>query len=93
MSYAIGSWTAVSLSPEPFLLSVTPTMSLSNGVKIAPVHITATHAIGGGHSSLKSRGRSNSIVKVEEIGETQEQMLDQSVYANMNVEWVNRKGE
>lgn len=31
-------------------------------------------------------------MKVEEVGEGQDQVLDQSVYANMNVEWVNRKG-
>ena len=32
-------------------------------------------------------------MKVEEVGEGQAQVLDQSGYANLNVEWVNRKGE
>ena len=32
-------------------------------------------------------------MKVEEVGEGQDQVLDQSGYANLNVEWVNRKGE
>ena len=40
----------------------------------------------------KSRARSNSIVKVEDVGASQEQVLDQSAYANYNAEWVNRKG-
>jgi hypothetical protein len=45
-------------------------------------------------SSHSSRRRSNSIVKVEEIGlNTESDMLDQSVYPNVNVEWVNQKGE
>ena len=69
-------------------------MALASGVKIAPIHITATHSSTGGTGSsrMKGRDRKNSIVKVEEIDETQEQVLDQSVYNNMNVEWVNRKG-
>lgn len=32
-------------------------------------------------------------MKVEEVGErSQEEVLDQSLYANINAEWVNRKG-
>lgn len=32
-------------------------------------------------------------MKVEEVGErSQEEVLDQSAYANINAEWVNRKG-
>ncbi|KAI0329567.1 Orm1 type endoplasmic reticulum protein [Cubamyces sp. BRFM 1775] len=39
------------------------------------------------------RERSSSIVKVEKVGEeSQEEALDQSVYDNVNAEWVNRKG-
>lgn len=68
-------------------------MALPSNIKIAPIHITAAHQHNGGApKSLKSRGRKNSIVKVEEIDETQEQVLDQSMYTNLNVEWVNRKG-
>ena len=49
------------------------------------------------HSELKmrvGRTRSSSLVKVETVGEdNQEEGLDQSLYENMNAEWVNRKGE
>ena len=39
------------------------------------------------------RERSSSIVKVEKVGEeSQADVLDQSVYENLNAEWVNRKG-
>lgn len=39
------------------------------------------------------RARSSSLVKVETVGEdSQEEGLDQSVYGNVNAEWVNRKG-
>ncbi|KAI0089195.1 Orm1 type endoplasmic reticulum protein [Irpex rosettiformis] len=48
------------------------------------------------HSELKvrvGRTRSSSLVKVETVGEdNQEEGLDQSLYENMNAEWVNRKG-
>ena len=40
------------------------------------------------------RARSSSIVKVETVGEdSQEEGLDQSMYDNVNAEWVNRKGQ
>ncbi|KAI9000678.1 Orm1 type endoplasmic reticulum protein [Trametes punicea] len=46
-----------------------------------------------GLSVRVGRERSSSIVKVEKIGEeSQEEALDQSVYDNVNAEWVNRKG-
>jgi hypothetical protein len=39
------------------------------------------------------RPRSGSIVKVEEVGAgSDSEMLDQSAYPNVNVEWVNQKG-
>ena len=39
------------------------------------------------------RGRSSSVVKVETVGEdSQEEGLDQSLYGNVNAEWVNSKG-
>ncbi|KAL5507934.1 ORM1 [Sanghuangporus vaninii] len=67
---------------------------MSPTIKIPPIHITASpspsplrNGIG-----LKGRRRSSSLVKVENVGETQEELLDQSVYVNVNVEWVNRKG-
>lgn len=45
-------------------------------------------------SAVRTRGRSGSIVKVEEVGEqSSEQILDRSAYPNMNANWVNAKGE
>ncbi|KAF9057849.1 ORMDL family-domain-containing protein [Panaeolus papilionaceus] len=44
-------------------------------------------------SALRSRGRSGSIVKVEEIGDRSvEEALDRSAYVNINADWVNAKG-
>lgn len=44
-------------------------------------------------NKLKGRARSGSLVKVEEIKESLDDVLDQSVYSNVNQEWVNRKGQ
>ncbi|TEB30052.1 Orm1 type endoplasmic reticulum protein [Coprinellus micaceus] len=41
---------------------------------------------------LRSRGRSNSIVKVEHVGDRVEEVLDRDVYMNINADWVNAKG-
>ncbi len=38
------------------------------------------------------RGRSNSFLKVEHVDSSNEVALDQAAYANINAEWVNRKG-
>ena len=65
-------------------------------VKIAPISITTTQLSPQRHGGNSGKGRrqsSNSIMKVEEVGEGQDQVLDLSGYANLNVEWVNRKGE
>ena len=44
--------------------------------------------------NLKPRGRSGSIVKIEEVGDhSTEETLDQSAYVNINASWVNAKGE
>ncbi|OBZ70207.1 hypothetical protein A0H81_09739 [Grifola frondosa] len=46
-----------------------------------------------GLSVRMGRERSPSLLKVEKVGqESQEEALDQSVYDNVNAEWVNRKG-
>ncbi|KAF8638541.1 hypothetical protein AX17_002084 [Amanita inopinata Kibby_2008] len=43
--------------------------------------------------SSRSRPRSSSIVKVEEVGDSSiEEVLDRSAYANINADWVNAKG-
>lgn len=38
------------------------------------------------------RGRSGSFLKVEHVDSSNEVTLDQAAYANINAEWVNRKG-
>jgi hypothetical protein len=38
------------------------------------------------------RGRSGSLLKVEHVDSSNEEALDQAAYANINAEWVNRKG-
>ena len=67
-------------------------MTMAPSINLTPIQITEANFIPSKPSGMRSRGRSNSIVKVEEIGETQDQVLDQSLYVNLNVEWVNRKG-
>ena len=52
---------------------------------------TSHHAQKRGESCV--RERSGSLVKVEEVGnKSQEEVLDQNVYVNINAEWVNSKG-
>lgn len=41
---------------------------------------------------MRSRARSNSIVKVEHVGDRVEEILDRDVYMNINADWVNAKG-
>ena len=42
---------------------------------------------------LRARGRSGSIVKVEQVGDRSvEEILDRSAYVNINADWVNAKG-
>ncbi|KAF8897861.1 Orm1 type endoplasmic reticulum protein [Infundibulicybe gibba] len=44
-------------------------------------------------ASIRGRGRSGSIVKVEEVGDRSvEEVLDRSAYVNINANWVNAKG-
>lgn len=44
-------------------------------------------------SSARGRPRSNSIVKVEEVGNrSTEEVLDRSAFVNINADWVNAKG-
>ncbi|KAG8900907.1 hypothetical protein FRB99_005676 [Tulasnella sp. 403] len=63
-----------------------PTINIST-----VAHATST-STSSSSSKLKGRARSASLVKVEEIKETVDDLLDQSAYTNYNQEWVNRKG-
>lgn len=45
------------------------------------------------HTKQRTRTRSGSLLKVEEVGEgSAEQDLDQNLYVNINADWVNMKG-
>lgn len=48
---------------------------------------------GNGSGGIRERrGRSGSLVEVQEVGYTEQDILDQSAYQNNNPEWVNAKG-
>jgi hypothetical protein len=69
---------------------MTSAMNRPGSIKLPPLSSVATTS--GGH--MKSRGRSGSIVKMEEVGDhSTEETLDQSAYVNINASWVNAKGE
>ncbi|KAI0775888.1 Orm1 type endoplasmic reticulum protein [Trametes elegans] len=62
---------------------------------MAPAVTTSARSPNGspGLTVRVGRERSSSLVKVEKVGEeSQEEALDQSMYDNVNAEWVNRKG-
>ncbi|TDL29672.1 Orm1 type endoplasmic reticulum protein [Rickenella mellea] len=66
-------------------------MSHPSPLKLPAISI-ATSGLGAAHT-IRGRGRSGSLIKVEEVGtQSQEEVLDQSAYVNINAEWVNRKG-
>jgi hypothetical protein len=65
-------------------------MNRPTSIKLPPLSSVATTQ--SGH--MRSRGRSGSIVKMEEVGDhSTEETLDQSAYVNINASWVNAKGE
>ncbi|KAH9174514.1 Orm1 type endoplasmic reticulum protein [Lactarius sanguifluus] len=47
---------------------------------------------GGSGNAGHRRARSRSVLKVEHVDSSNEEALDQAAYANINAEWVNRKG-
>lgn len=66
-------------------------MSRPKTIKLPELDISkATKATS---SPLRTRNRSASIVKVEEVGDRSvEEVLDRSAYVNINADWVNAKG-
>ena len=64
--------------PHSTTVKVPPALDLNNPTKL---------------QKPRSRARSNSIVKVEHIGDRVEEVLDRTVYMNINADWVNAKGE
>ncbi|KAK2465997.1 hypothetical protein APHAL10511_001638 [Amanita phalloides] len=66
------------------------TIKLPPAIDIAAAAAAATSPI---KSSARSRPRSASIVKVEQVGDRSiEEVLDRSAYPNINANWVNSKG-
>ncbi|KAG5652097.1 hypothetical protein H0H81_006317 [Sphagnurus paluster] len=66
-------------------------MSRSTTIKLPVLDISATHS--PRNMSIRGRGRSGSIVKVEEVGDRSiEESLDRSAFVNINADWVNAKG-
>lgn len=65
-------------------------MSRSTSIKLPALNIPP---LPRGLRTVKTRGRSGSIVKVEQVGDrSTEEALDRSVYVNINADWVNAKG-
>lgn len=65
-------------------------MSRSTTIKLPMLDLSTTPSK---TTSMRGRGRSGSIVKVEEVGDRSvEEVLDRSAYVNINADWVNAKG-
>ncbi|KAF8165626.1 ORMDL family-domain-containing protein [Crassisporium funariophilum] len=65
-------------------------MSRSTTIKLPALNLSSPPRAG---VPLRARGRSGSIVKVEEVGDrSMEEVLDRSTYVNINADWVNVKG-
>ncbi|KAF8309122.1 Orm1 type endoplasmic reticulum protein [Clavulina sp. PMI_390] len=56
---------------------------------LAPIHQSSSSA---SQTLRERRGRSGSLVQVQEVGSADQDLLDQSAYTNLNPEWVNGKG-
>jgi hypothetical protein len=64
------------------------TMTTQAGVPILPLPEKSTNG-----SKQRTRTRSGSLLKVEQVGEASaERDLDQNLYVNINADWVNMKG-
>jgi hypothetical protein len=64
-------------------------MSRATTIKLPALDLSSANT----SASLRTRGRSGSIVKVEEVGDRSvEEVLDRSAYVNINADWVNAKG-
>jgi hypothetical protein len=74
----------------PLHLLLRHRMSRQKTIKLPALDLTKTASV---PSPLRSRPRSASIVKVEEVGDRSvDEVLDRSAYANINADWVNAKG-
>lgn len=68
------------------------TMATPPTIKLPPVTLSHTAPYLKVRSN-SNRNRSGSIVKVQQVGGSSVELdQDQGAYANINAEWVNRKG-
>jgi len=57
------------------------------------INLPPISSVAATHANMRPRGRSGSIVKIEQVGDHSiEETLDQSAYLNINASWVNAKG-
>ena len=67
-----------------------PLLRMKRSIKLPALNISSPPR---GLPAIKTRGRSGSIVKVEQVGDrSTEEALDRSTYVNINADWVNAKG-
>ncbi|KIK67699.1 hypothetical protein GYMLUDRAFT_154730 [Collybiopsis luxurians FD-317 M1] len=60
-------------------------------IKLPALDISAPNP--SSSKSMRNRGRSGSLLKVEQVGSSSvEEVLDQNTYVNNNANWVNAKG-
>lgn len=64
-------------------------MSRPTTIKLPALDLSAAKV----SSPLRARGRSGSIVKVEEVSDRFVDTLDRGAYVNINANWVNAKGQ
>jgi len=79
------------------MASATPRGPSAPTISISAIGTAASTSTSSDSNSLKprsagGRARSGSLVTVEEIQESLDDVLDQTVYPNVNQEWVNGKG-
>ena len=79
------------ITSQLFAFAPTTMTGLNNppSIKLPGLSIHASNNNGTAH---QRRGRSGSFLKVEHVTSSNEEALDQAAYANINAEWVNRKG-
>lgn len=71
------------------LFGLFPYMRRSAAVKLPTLDLSSALS----PTTLRSRPRSSSLVKVEQVGDRSvEEIIDRSAYVNINADWVNAKG-
>lgn len=64
-------------------------MRRSTAIKLPTLDLSSTLS----PTTLRTRSRSSSLMKVEQVGDCSvEEIVDRSAYVNINADWVNAKG-